>query len=272
MALIWKLGPQFCAAKKKSEVHPVQKLNRWRHQVELKTKLWVQFSFGDSSESEQKQLVLLKCNIKLRNFSNQRFLLFFRLFRPRWVLARFKSSYHPILSKEFTGYNSQLVLASTLAKALNVDFRNHFRKMMQSLRKISIPFENLKFFPMNLQTHLIIQLIREQVGLFYINLCIRMTLEWVCVITITENVFFVWKWSFFPSFSHLTHLKWFSFFKGKYFVSEITENKSSWKLELNRSWQRFLKVSLNLLYSYFLSFFILLCIYHLPFIFCVGEK
>ena len=177
MALIWKLGPQFCAAKKKSEVHPVQKLNRWRHQVELKTKLWVQFSFGDSSESEQKQLVLLKCNIKLRNFSNQRFLLFFRLFRPRRVLARFKSSYHPILSKEFTGYNSQLVLASTLAKALNVDFRNHFRKMMQSLRKISIPFENLKFFPMNLQTHLIIQLIREQVGFFYINLCFRMTLE-----------------------------------------------------------------------------------------------
>ena len=64
MALIWKLGPQFSAAKKKSEVHPVQKLNRWRHQVELKTKLWVQFSFGDSSESEQKQLILLKCNIR----------------------------------------------------------------------------------------------------------------------------------------------------------------------------------------------------------------
>ena len=53
--------PILCCKKKKSEVHPVQKLNRWRHQVELKTKLWVQFSFGDSSESEQKQL---KCNIR----------------------------------------------------------------------------------------------------------------------------------------------------------------------------------------------------------------
>ena len=52
-----EIGTPILCCKKKSEVHPVQKLNRWRHQVELKTKLWVQFSFGDSSESEQKQLV-----------------------------------------------------------------------------------------------------------------------------------------------------------------------------------------------------------------------
>ena len=73
MALIWKLGPQFSAAKKKSEVHPVQKLNRWRHQVELKTKLWVQFSFGDSSESEQKQLVFSSTKQGF-SFQNQRLL------------------------------------------------------------------------------------------------------------------------------------------------------------------------------------------------------
>ena len=32
---------------------------------------------------------------------------------------------------------------------------------------------------------------------------------------------------FFPLLLSFTHLKWFFFFKGKYFVSEITENKSS---------------------------------------------
>ena len=98
-----------------------------------------------------------------------------------------------------------------------------------------------------MQAHLIIQIKKEQSWPVFQN-DFRMSLydlyhpkRLLCV-----------EMKFFPLLLSLTHLKWFFFFKGKYFVSEITENKSSWKLELNRSWQRFLKVSLNLLYSYFL--------------------
>ena len=53
-----EIGTSILSCKKRSEVHPVQKLNRWRHQVELKNKIMGPiFSVGDSSDSLHKRIM-----------------------------------------------------------------------------------------------------------------------------------------------------------------------------------------------------------------------